>query len=297
VLSGTISRDRTNNFLSPSRGYQFRVEARHASTYILSDSALQFNKLLAERSHYWGQPGGAVIAVRVRGGAVVGRTFGNVTGFIPPQERLYAGGPNSMRGFPQNELGSAIYISESYELLTPAQTGLPDSVFRVADSVRDFRRAVPTGGNSLILANLELRMPSPFLRELLQWAVFADAGDVWNRGPRERFQNFSIKVTPGIQLTAFSPVGPVRVVMGYNPYNRGSGPLYHEVPSGTPVDELGSPAGSLPCVSPRNTIGVHRTDEGILVQNSDVCPSTFTPRPNRSISSRLTFSLAIGQAF
>jgi len=297
VLSGSVSRDRTNNFISPSRGYQLRVEARHASTYILSDSALQFNKLLAERSQYWGQPGGAVIAFRVRGGAVFGRSFGTVTGFIPPQERLYAGGPNSMRGFPQNELGSAIYVADSYELRTPAQSGLPDSVFQVADSVRDFRRAVPTGGNSLVLANLELRMPSPFLPELLQWTVFADAGDVWNRGRTRNFQRFSIKVTPGIQVTAFSPVGPIRFVAGYNPYQRPPGPLYYEVPSGTPVDELGSPAGSLPCVSPGNQLGVHQTDEGTLVQNSGVCPPTFMPRRNRSIGSRLTFSLAIGQAF
>ena len=295
VLSGTISRDRTNNFLSPSHGYQFRVEARHASSYILSDSALQFNKLQAERSQYWGQPGGAVIAVRLRGAAVVGRSFANVTGFIPPQERLYAGGPNSMRGFPQNELGSAVYISRNYELQVLANG--TDSVFRVPDSAQDIRRLVPTGGNSLVLGNLELRMPSPFLPDLLQWTVFADAGDVWNRGKSDRFQNFSIKVTPGVQVTAFSPVGPVRLVVGYNPYDRTAGPLYYEVPSGGVVDELGSPSGSLPCVTPGNTIAVHLTDQGTLVQNSDVCPATFKPPHNRGFMRKLTFSLAIGQAF
>lgn len=148
-----------------------------------------------------------------------------------------------------------------------------------------------------MLANLELRMPSPFLSDLLQWTVFADAGDVWNRGRSGTLQNFSIKITPGVQLTAFSPVGPVRLVMGYNPYSRPSGPLYYEVPSGSPVDELGSPAGTLPCVSPGNTLGVHLADDGTLRQNEGRCPATFTPRPNRSVGSRLTFSLAIGQAF
>ena len=72
-----------------------------------------FNKLVAERSHYWGVGGGSVIALRLRAGAVFGRSFRNTTGFIPPQERLYAGGPASVRGFPQNG-GSAIYIAESY---------------------------------------------------------------------------------------------------------------------------------------------------------------------------------------
>jgi outer membrane protein insertion porin family/translocation and assembly module TamA len=271
------------------------VEARHASTYIGSDSALQFNKLVAERSHYWGIPNGAVIAFRVRGGAVFGRSFGTTTGFIPPQERLYAGGPTSVRGFSQNELGSAIYIANSYKLLPPDSTGLPDSVFRV-NAADGFRRAVPVGGNSLIVGNLELRMPSPFLSDFLQWTLFTDAGDVWNRGRQGSFQNFSIKVTPGLQLTAFSPVGPVRFVMGYNPYRRPAGPIYYEVPSSTPFDDFGTPAGSLPCVSPNNELAVHLSDQG-LKQNEGRCPSGFTPPSNNRFLSKLTFSLAIGQAF
>jgi len=295
VISGVVSRDRSNNFLSPTRGYQWRVEARHASPYIGSDTALQFNKLVAERSHYWGIPGGTVIAFRVRGGAVFGRSFGTTTGFIPPQERLYAGGPTSVRGFPQNELGSAIYIADNYSLVTrPGQAGL-DSVFW-ADSGSTFRRAVPVGGNSMIVTNLELRMPSPFLPEFLQWTLFTDAGDVWNRGRAGSFQNFSIKVTPGVQLTAFSPVGPVRLVVGYNPYSRPSGPLYYEVPGGAPLDEIGTPAGSLPCVTRGNTLGVHLADDG-LRQNEGRCPGSFTPGNARSFVRRLTFSLAIGQAF
>src|SRR5678816_3955201 len=147
VLSGVISRDRSNNFLSPTRGYQWRIEARHASPYIGSDTALQFNKIVAERSHYWGLPGGSVIAFRVRGGAVFGRSFGNTTGFIPPQERLYAGGPTSVRGFSQNELGSAIYIANSYEVAYPIFP-FTDTLFRVPANDSSFRRAVPVGGTS-----------------------------------------------------------------------------------------------------------------------------------------------------
>jgi outer membrane protein insertion porin family/translocation and assembly module TamA len=295
VVSAVVSQDKSNNFLSPSRGYQWRVEARHSSPIIGSDTALQFNKLVVERSQYWGVPGNSVIAFRVRGGAVFGRSFGTVTGFIPPQERLYAGGPTSVRGFPQNELGSAIYIARQYRLLPPDSTGFADSVFW-APPGSDYRRAVPVGGNSMVVANLELRMPSPFLPEFLQWTVFTDAGDVWNRGRLGSFQNFSIKVTPGLQLTAFSPVGPVRLVLGYNPYRRPAGPLYYEVPSGSPLDEIGTPAGSLPCVTPGNTLAVHLADDG-LKQNEGRCPASFQPRTNTSFLSRLTFSLAIGQAF
>jgi len=297
VISAVISQDRSNSFLSPTHGYQWRAEARHASPYIGSDTALQFNKLVAERSQYWGLPGGSVIAFRVRGGAVFGRSFGSTTGFIPPQERLYAGGPTSVRGFPQNELGSTIYIARSYRVVPPPESGIADSVFEVSEpEAGQFRRAVPVGGNSLLVSNLELRVPSPFLPELLQWTVFTDAGDVWNRGAKDNFQNFAIKVTPGIQLTAFSPVGPVRLVLGYNPYSRPAGPLYYEVPGSGQFDEFGTPAGSLPCVSPRNGLPVHLSDNG-LVQDGGTCRPSFSPSTSRSFLSKLTFSLAIGQAF
>jgi outer membrane protein insertion porin family/translocation and assembly module TamA len=262
---------------------------------ILSDTALQFNKVSAERSHYWAVGNNTVLAFRVRGGAVFGRSFGTITGFIPPQERLYAGGPTTVRGFSQNELGSSIYIARSFNVVLPAASQLPDTLFRVADSVRDFRRAVPVGGNSMIVGNLELRLPSPFLPELLQWTVFTDGGDVWNRGQAGSFQNFRFKVTPGIQLTAFSPVGPVRIVVGYNPYSRPAGPLYYEVPTGT-TDLTGPEGGSLPCVSPGNLLPVHLVN-GRLTQNEGRCPATFTPTSSSSFRSRLTFGLAIGQAF
>ncbi|HZK78287.1 MAG TPA: BamA/TamA family outer membrane protein [Gemmatimonadaceae bacterium] len=296
VLSAVVSRDRTNSIISPSRGYQWRVEARHASPAILSDTALQFNKIVGERSHYWGIGSGTVLALRVRGGAVFGRSFGTTTGFIPPQERLFAGGPTTVRGFSQNELGSSIYIAQAFTVVFPEASHLADTLFRVADSVHDFRRTVPVGGNSMIVGNLELRMPSPFLPELLQWTVFTDGGDVWNRGQSASFQNFSFKVTPGIQLTAFSPVGPVRIVIGYNPYRRPAGPLYYEVPNGVTGDETSPAPGTLPCVSPGNLLPV-RLVNGILTQSEGRCPATFTPRSSNSIRSRLTFGLAIGQAF
>jgi outer membrane protein assembly complex protein YaeT len=295
VISGVVSRDNSNDLVSPTRGSQWRFEARHASPFTLSDSALQFNRFLGERSQYWGIPGGAVIAFRIRGGAVYGRKLSSTTTFIPPQERLYAGGPTTVRGFSQNELGSAIYIARGFQIETVGT----DTLLRVVDSTRSFRRSVPVGGNSMVVANLELRLRSPFLPELLQWTLFTDAGDVWNRGRFNSFQDFRIKVTPGFQFTAFSPVGPVRVVVGYNPYDRPAGPLYYEAPRGVPATELAPEAGSLPCVSPGNLLSVHRVsaDSNTLRQTEGRCPATFVPQTDRRFFSRLTFGLAIGQAF
>ncbi len=299
VVSAIVSHDNSNSIFAPTAGSQWRVEARHASPVTLSDSSLRFSKLLAERSQYWGISGGAVIAFRVRGGVVFGRSLSDNTGFIPPQERLYAGGPTTVRGFSQNELGSAIYIARNYEVAYP-QPPAKDTFFTLPAGDRSFRRAVPVGGNSLLVTNLELRLPSPFLPDILQWTLFTDAGDVWNRGQRGSFQNFRLKITPGIQLTALSPVGPVRLVVGYNPYKRPAGPIYYEVPRVVgPSDVLGADVGSLPCVSPGNGLVVHRLepDGNVLVQSEGRCVATFVPGGSNSLRSRLTFGLAIGQAF
>lgn len=300
VISAIISHDNSNSAFSPTAGSQWRVEARHASPITLSDSSLRFSKLLAERSQYWGISDGAVIAFRVRGGVVVGRSLSGNTGFIPPQERLYAGGPTTVRGFSQNELGSAIYIAPAYEIIYAKPPFTSDTLFSIPAGDHTFRRSVPVGGNSLLVGNLELRLKSPFLADVLQWTLFTDAGDVWNRGQLSGFQNFRIKVTPGIQLTALSPVGPVRLVMGYNPYDRPAGPIYYEVPRVVGSSSvLGADFGSLPCVSPDNTLAVHRPDptSNVLVQSEGRCPATFVPTSNGSFRSRLTFGLAIGQAF
>ena len=300
VLSAIVSHDGSNSAFSPTGGSQWRVEARHASPLTLSDSSLRFSKLIVEGSQYWGISDGAVLAFRVRGGVVIGRSLSGNTGFIPPQERLYAGGPSTVRGFSQNELGSAIYLAPSYEIVYPKPPFTSDTLFSVPAGDRSFRRLVPVGGNSLLVSNLELRLKSPFLPDVLQWTLFTDAGDVWNRGQQGSFQNFRIKVTPGIQLTALSPVGPVRLVMGYNPYDRPAGPIYYEVPRVVGSSSvLGPDVGALPCVSPGNNLAVHRPDPttSVLVQSEGQCPATFLPSGSSGFRSRLTFGLAIGQAF
>lgn len=291
IVSTAITRDNTNSLISPTSGSVLRIEGRHASPAIFSDQSLQFNKFQGEASRYWGLGGGNVFAVRLRAGAVFGKNFGAALGFIPPQERLYAGGPTSVRGFNQNELGSAVYIAPHYDIIFPPPGTHGDTLFR-ADTVRTFKRSVPVGGNSLVVGNAEVRLRSPFLPDVLQWTLFTDAGDVWNRGQTYIFENLKLKITPGIQLGAFTPVGPVRVVVGYNPYRRPAGPLYYE--------SSRQEGSGLPCVSPGNTIPVHAqtTTEGVLlIQSEGRCPSSFRPVAESGLRSRLTFNLAIGQAF
>ena len=296
ILSLSATRDNSNNLLSPTRGSIIRVEARHSSPVILSDTALQFNKFVGDASRYINAGGGNVLALRIRGGVLYGRSLGSATGFIPPSERLYAGGPTTVRGFAQNELGSAIYIASTpFLIVPPSVSGLPDTVVRDTSGIQ--RRVVPVGGNSLVVGNIELRLRSPILPELLQLTLFTDAGEVWNRGSTSALGGVKLKVTPGVQMTAFSPVGPVRFAIGYNPYRRPAGPLYYEATN--------IPGAPLLCVSPNNDVPTHFSPPdpgtGVVTITQDNpaggCPATYQPPKDNRFRSRLTFSFAIGQAF
>jgi outer membrane protein insertion porin family/translocation and assembly module TamA len=182
-------------------------------------------------------------------------------------------------------------------LSTNPATGLQDTVVLAPRTdTTTFKRIVPVGGNTLLVGNVELRLRSPVLPELLQFTLFTDAGEVWNRGTPQ-VSSVKLKVTPGIQVTAFSPVGPVRVAIGYNAYQRPKGPLYYE----------GTEFGGAPllCVSPNNDLPTHfspvdpKTKLITVTQDvpSNGCPATYQPPTLSGLRSRLTFSFAIGQAF
>jgi outer membrane protein insertion porin family/translocation and assembly module TamA len=301
ILSLAVTRDNSNNLLSPTRGSIVRLEARNSSPVIFSNRDLQFNKLVGDGARYISAGGGNVLAFRIRGGTVFGRNVASAAAFIPPQERLYAGGPTTVRGFSQNELGSLIYIAQAGDLVkfssTDPNTGLQDTVVLAPRTdTTTFKRIVPVGGNTLLVGNVELRLRSPVLPELLQFTLFTDAGEVWNRGTPQ-VSSVKLKVTPGIQVTAFSPVGPVRVAIGYNSYQRPKGPLYYE----------GTEFGGAPllCVSPNNDLPTHFNQldpkSTLVTVTQEVpnngCPATYQPPTLSGLRSRLTFSFAIGQAF
>ncbi|CAN5376964.1 hypothetical protein BH23GEM2_BH23GEM2_17250 [soil metagenome] len=287
TLSLSAARNSADDPLFPRRGGTWRVEARHASRVTLADSGLGFSKVVGDIARYW-PVGPGVLAVRLRAGSVFSPGFGAARSFIPPEERLFAGGPTTVRGFPQNELGSAIYVAAQFDTVFSG----PDTLFRIADSTRTYLRAVPTGGNSLVVANFEWRVRSPILSDLLQLTLFTDVGDVWNRGSSDVLRNLRLKTTPGFQLGGTSPVGLIRMVVGYNPYDRPRGPIYFE--------QSAAEGGGLPCVSPDNLLLVRgrETETGtVLAQLEGRCPATFIPESARSFRGRLTFSFAIGQAF
>ncbi|MFM8566740.1 MAG: outer membrane protein assembly factor [Gemmatimonadota bacterium] len=300
VFSAATSYERTDDPADPTRGLVGRLEARHASKATGSDLALQFTRLSLDGSTYVRVAEEAVLALRVRLGGVLGPTlsFDETERFVPAQERLFAGGPTTVRGFRQNELGPAVYIPEAFDTLTTA--GARTSTFAVGDTVffqaadSTPRRAVPTGGNMMVVGNLELRLQSPFFPELLRWTLFADAGRVWNRGAGvERLRFSALRVTPGLGVRIRTPIGYLRADLAYNPYDPVEGAAYFDAPL--------TEGGALFCVSPGNTLAVTKRDVGggrvVVEQATGVCPVSLRPPRAARILRRFTPTFAIGQAF
>lgn len=299
VASIGFARDRAPS--AQSGGSSIRLDLRHASKTILSDPTLQFNTLIGDARRYWNVGNGVEIAARFYGGAVVGNRISlrsgpeglvrNVSDYVPPQERLYAGGPNSVRGFRFNELGPVVYVVDTFVTVDSING---ERYYRAdPDSVGGDWRAVPTGGNTLMVANLEARLPSPFLSELLRYAVFVDAGRVWNRDRTSTVAGGfrQVRITPGGGIRIASPVGPIRVDVGYNPYKRSAGVAYNAF-RGSDND-----VAPLYCVSPDNTRPVDTSKDPPEQNETRPCSPTFVPLQPTSWLKRLTFNFSIGPAF
>jgi outer membrane protein assembly factor BamA len=210
----TLSHDRTNRPLDPSRGYYLRTGTAWAPPWLLSD--VTFLRWNAEAARFHEVRPGWVLATSFRLGSFFkSSTISPMGDFLPPEERFYAGGAYTVRGYAQNHLGDGVYVTDS--LVIDVATG---------DTVPEpSARFVPLGGTAMGIANLELRVPSPVYSRRLRLALFVDAGAIGNQNIWE-FSGSDWKVTPGVGLRIQSPIGPARVDLAYNPYAPVVGPLY-----------------------------------------------------------------------
>lgn len=126
------------------------------------------------------KPGNSIIAVRVMVGSIQGASTWN----LPPDQRLYAGGPGSIRGFRYQGVGPQ-YGTTKYAI----------------------------GGTSMDAGTVEFRQRLP---KNFGLAAFADAGQVsGNSMPGHG----KLRVGCGGGLRYFTPIGPVRVDVAV-PINR-----------------------------------------------------------------------------
>ena len=222
AITMTAVRDRVNNPLDPSTGSLVTATFVYASRLVGSDSSYEFNRAEFEISRYYPIGRRSVFAWRVRGGTILPQKItlaGQRVGYVPPDQRFYGGGPNSVRGYGRNGLGPRVYVTDSLSI-TPGPT--PDTTFH-------HLTAAATGGNSAFVLNAELRFPSPIFAQRMRLGLFVDVGQVWERGD-ELVAIQGVRVTPGAGVRFTTPLGPVRVDVAYNGYPPEPGPLLLQSP-------------------------------------------------------------------
>jgi outer membrane protein insertion porin family len=223
TANGTLPR--VNNPIDPSRGSLASTELTWSSRFLGSSSFQQFFRAVADYSWYRPVARDVVFSWRLRGGVIFAPTIDVATksgNFVPPEQRFYAGGPNDVRGFERNELGPVVYVVSKGEVDSAAAAGRPIDPGAVT--------VAATGGNTLAVGNVELRVPSPVFSSRLRLAAFVDAGGVWQRGSGP---GAVIRVTPGAGIRLATPLGPARLDVAYNPYRLQAGTLFQ-------VDTLGN---------------------------------------------------------
>lgn len=224
IVAAGIAWPRQNNPLDPGRGHLYAFDLSHSSRFTGSARLQTFTRVSGDLAWYRTLgSSAAVLSWHLRGGLIFSPrvSLDSASGnFIPPEQRFYAGGPNDVRGYDRNELGPVVYVVGA---LQGDSTG--DSTLAAVDDGRLRPRFSPTGGNTLGIAQLELRVPAPVWGQRLRLALFVDGGTLYERG-RTSLAPIRFRITPGAGLRLVTPLGPARFDVAYNGYDQPPGALY-----------------------------------------------------------------------
>lgn len=231
VVSASISWPRQNNPLDPSRGHLYTFDASHSSRFTGSARFQTFTRVSGDAAWYRTiGNSGTVLSWHLRGGAIFAPkvSLDSASGnFIPPEQRFYAGGPNDVRGYDLNELGPVVYVANALAGDTSGAETI-DSIN--SGALRP--RFSATGGNTLGIAQVELRVPAPIWGSRLRFALFVDGGTLYERG-KTSLAPIRFRITPGAGIRLQTPLGPARFDVGYNRYDNPPGALYIQRLDGT----------------------------------------------------------------
>jgi outer membrane protein insertion porin family/translocation and assembly module TamA len=217
-------RDRSNSIFAPSRGNQVRFEAEYAGKASASDFA--YTRVAFDFVDYSTLARGLILAARLRSGWAHALGDADSALGVHPQKRFFAGGANSVRGFAQFELGPKLLTIDAANRLAVPDT-LADWPGCTPQAINDgtcdaaplakaepgIFQIRPVGGATMLEGNIELRFP--VFRERLRGAAFLDFGQVWV--DQDAIDFGTLAWTPGLGVRYFSPIGPIRIDVGYNP--------------------------------------------------------------------------------
>jgi len=288
-LTLALSIERANSLLAPTRGWAFRLESEAAGAATLSEFA--YLRGVAELVGYREPFRGVVVASRARGGwaralGAPGEGLG-----LHPQRRFFAGGSSSVRGFAQYRLGPKLLTADAARTLartdslgagcSPQTINAGEcDVSVLARNQPDELELQPVGGSVMLEGNVEVRFPLMF--ESIRGAAFLDIGQVWRAADEMRLG--ALAWSPGLGVRYYSPIGPVRVDIGYNPASAEQlAVLSTEVCQGS-----ADPCGPIAPAGPYNDL-VNGTS--LRAQ-----PSVLWD-PYDSFTDRLQIHFSIGQAF
>lgn len=186
-LAGSIIRDTRDDVVNATSGNLFIIDGNVAARAMGSEVGFVSTYLQGFSYHRLPARREMIAAFGGRLGVAHGfaRTVGDqVVQDLPASERFFAGGETTVRGFALDRLGNAA---------TTTATGFP------------------TGGNSVVVLNAELRVG---VTSRLQAVGFLDAGNVF---PRARDLDLTdLRATPGVGGRFNASLAVIRVDVGFN---------------------------------------------------------------------------------
>ncbi len=142
------------------------------------NSKYHFMKLIMEFRHYREIDNDVVFASKIKVGSMKPWREGEAQ-ITPLEERFFAGGSISVRGWARSQLG-------------------PKN-----------NENIPVGGNSLLESSFELRFP---IWKIISGATFLDIGNVWTKSLTYPFNDLYYALGAGVRIS--TPIGPIRLDIG-----------------------------------------------------------------------------------
>ena len=176
----SLVRDTRDRRYGASKGSRHVASVEYAGGPFGGDA--QFTKVEGSTSWYFPIVFGTVFHVK----GAAGQVFENEDGKLPVYERFYLGGLNSIRGF-------------EYGKVSPIDSATGERV----------------GGDKMWYTNVEFIFPLLETQGVMG-VVFYDAGQVSDDNEDWGDFNDNVKNAVGLGIRWLSPMGPLRVVWGYN---------------------------------------------------------------------------------